>query len=168
MLSLLYQESGCVVQEAAKATAEASFQEGGVLWRDVLRQQAHRAAGSVTAGLSACRQKRKTVLLFHAHPRRSKSDKPLCVWRPVGFLLSARRSFSPWLRAKCSWHLNISLSSVWTSSNTLWWTTSDWWWTGGVNIYLSNNSSIWILIFRVWSHSFTWWKPRKSWMVGDV
>lgn len=67
MLSLLYQESGCVVQEAAKATAEASFQEGGVLWRDVLRQQAHRAAGSVTAGLSICREKRKTGLLFHPH-----------------------------------------------------------------------------------------------------
>lgn len=67
MLSLLYQESWCVVQEAAKATAEASFQEGGVLWRDVLRQQAHRAAGSVTAGLSICREKIKTGLLFHPH-----------------------------------------------------------------------------------------------------
>lgn len=36
-------------------------------------------------------------------------------------------SVSSGSRAKCSWHLNISLSSMWTSSYTLWWTTSDWW-----------------------------------------
>lgn len=35
-------------------------------------------------------------------------------------------------RAKWSWHLNISLSSMWTSSYTLWWTTSDWWRKTGV------------------------------------
>lgn len=56
-----YQESGHVVQEAAKATTEASFQERGVLWRDVLRQQARR---SFTAGLPICRETRISNLYF--------------------------------------------------------------------------------------------------------
>lgn len=47
LLNVWYQESRCVIQEAAEATTKASFKERGVLRRDVLRQQAH---GIIAAG----------------------------------------------------------------------------------------------------------------------
>lgn len=47
LLNVWYQESRCVIQQAAEATTEASFKERGALWRAVLRQRAH---GIITAG----------------------------------------------------------------------------------------------------------------------
>lgn len=52
--SSCYQEARRVVQEAAQAAAEASLQEGRVLWRDVLRQEALRAAQRFPARLPIC------------------------------------------------------------------------------------------------------------------
>lgn len=174
MLSLLYQESGCVVQEAAKATAEASFQEGGVLWRDVLRQQAHRAAGSVTAGLSICREKRKTGLLFHPHlifwnlHVRVKL-KNLCVSEGRSVLTLCSGVVLSGVESKVQLTLeHLSVVSVNQLINTL---------VDHVGLMTDGRSShlpewqfkyLNTFVFRVCSHRFTWWKPRKSWMVGDA
>lgn len=66
MLPSRYHESRSVVQEAAKAAAEASFQEGGVLWRDVLRQQ---APCGFTARLPICGETSvSNSCLFVVHP----------------------------------------------------------------------------------------------------
>lgn len=47
LLNVWYQESRCVIQQAAEATTKASFKERGVLQRGILRQQ---APGIITAG----------------------------------------------------------------------------------------------------------------------
>lgn len=53
----VYQEAGGVVEEAAKAAAEAPLQEGRVLWWQLLRVVIYDGGGDVAGLLEAYREK---------------------------------------------------------------------------------------------------------------
>lgn len=71
LLNVWYQESRCVIQQAAEATTKASFKERGVLWRAVLRQQAH---GIITAGLACTETSAISAEWFLERPGSSHSS----------------------------------------------------------------------------------------------